>query len=131
MQHRGNIANLLLCPLRRRLRDVQAQSLRVEVHLVIALLQDTRDVARVLELPQIDVGAGFLDRVTDELGGPRLTLSAHDVRLLFLSRFVDDEGGALRFLLRDLLRFDGGGEFGGEGELLEGFVLDRVYEGVV
>jgi hypothetical protein len=35
-----------------------------------------------------------------------------------LAGFVDDEGGALGFLLRDLLGFDGGGEFWGEGEVL-------------
>jgi hypothetical protein len=40
--------------------------------------------------------------------------------LLFLSRFVDDEGGALGFLLSDLLGFDGGGELGGEREVLWG-----------
>jgi len=35
-----------------------------------------------------------------------------------LAGLVDDEGGALRVLLGDLLCFDGGGEFGGEGEVL-------------
>jgi hypothetical protein len=40
--------------------------------------------------------------------------------LLLLAGFVDDEGGALGFLLGDLLGFDGGGEFGGEGEVLWG-----------
>jgi len=39
--------------------------------------------------------------------------------LLFLAGFVDNEGGALGFLLGDLLGFDGGGKFGGEGEVLE------------
>ena len=38
--------------------------------------------------------------------------------MLFLAGFVDDEGRALGFLLGDLLGFDGGGEFGGEGEVL-------------
>jgi hypothetical protein len=38
--------------------------------------------------------------------------------LLLLAGFVDNEGGTLGFLLRDLLGFDGGGEFGGEGEVL-------------
>lgn len=40
-----------------------------------------------------------------------------------MAGFVDDEGGALSFLLGDLLGFDGGGEFGGEGEVLEGVGL--------
>jgi hypothetical protein len=35
--------------------------------------------------------------------------------LLLLPGFVDDESGALRFLLGDLLGFDGGSEFGREG----------------
>jgi hypothetical protein len=35
-----------------------------------------------------------------------------------LAGLVDDEGGALGFLLGDLLGLDGGGEFGGEGEVL-------------
>jgi hypothetical protein len=39
--------------------------------------------------------------------------------LLLLSGLVDDEGGALGFLLGDLLGFDGGRKFGGEGEVLE------------
>lgn len=38
--------------------------------------------------------------------------------MLLLARFIDDEGGTLGFLLGDLLGFDGGGEFGGEGEVL-------------
>jgi hypothetical protein len=42
--------------------------------------------------------------------------------LLLLAGFVDDEGGALGFLLGDLLGFDGGSEFGGEGEVLEALV---------
>jgi hypothetical protein len=35
-----------------------------------------------------------------------------------LAGLVDDESGALGFLLGYLLGFDGGGEFGGEGEVL-------------
>jgi hypothetical protein len=40
--------------------------------------------------------------------------------LFLLPGFVDDEGGSLGFLLRDLFGFDRGGEFGGEGEVLDG-----------
>jgi len=43
--------------------------------------------------------------------------------LFLLAGFVDDEGGALGFLLGDLLGFDGGGEFGGEGEVLVGLLV--------
>jgi hypothetical protein len=38
--------------------------------------------------------------------------------LFLLSSFVYDEGGALGFLLGNLLSFDGGGEFGGKGKVL-------------
>lgn len=100
------------------LADVQAQTLRVEVDFVLGLLQDARDVLGVLELPEVDVRVALLDGVTDQLGRARLTLRPYDHGLLLLSRLVDDEGGALGFLLRDLLGFYGGGEFGGEGELL-------------
>jgi hypothetical protein len=122
---------LLLCPLllvARRLADVQTEAIRVEVDLVGALLQDLGDVAGVLELAQVDVGARLLDGVTDELGGAGLTLCADDGGLLLLAGLVDDEGGALGFLLGDLLGFYGGGEFGGEGEVLGGVsrVLRRV-----
>jgi hypothetical protein len=47
-------------------------------------------------------------------------LRAHDNGLFLLSRFIDDEGSTLGFLLRYLFCFDGCGEFGGEGEMLTG-----------
>ncbi|KAI7288201.1 Prohibitin-2 [Hortaea werneckii] len=100
------------------LANIQAQALRVEVDLVLGLLQDTRDVLGVLELPEVDVRVALLDSVADELGRARLTLRPYYHGLLLLPRFVDHEGGALGFLLRDLLGFYGCGEFGGEGELL-------------
>jgi hypothetical protein len=62
----------------------------------------------------------LLDGVSDQLCGTGLSLSAHDNGLFLLSRFIDDEGGALGFLLRYLFCFDGRGEFGGEGEMLPG-----------
>ena len=108
---------------RLRLADVETQALGVEVDLVLGVLQDLGNVLGVLELPQVDVGAGLLDGVTDELGGTGLTLGAHDGGLLLLAGLIDDEGGALGFLLSDLLGFDGGGELGGEGEVLRGLVI--------
>jgi hypothetical protein len=121
-----NLYTLLYLPLRlrplllvtHRLRDVQAQTVRVEIHLIVRVLQDLRNVPCVLELPQIDVRPALLDGVSDELGGAGFTLGADDGGLLLLAGFVDDEGGSLGFLLGDLLGFDGGGEFGGEGEVL-------------
>lgn len=107
---------------RLRLGDVETQALGIQVHLVLRVLQDLRNVLGVLELPQVDVGAGLLDGVTDELGGTCLTLGADDGGLLLLAGLVDDESSALGFLLSDLLGFDGGGELGGESKVLRGSV---------
>lgn len=82
-------------------------------------MQNLRNVPRILKLPQINVRPALLDGVTNQLSGTGLTLCADDGGLLLLTGFVDDEGGALGFLLGDLLGFDGGGEFGGEGEVLD------------
>jgi hypothetical protein len=54
-----------------------------------------------------------------------LTLRADDGGLLLLAGLVDDEGGALGFLLGDLLGFNGSGKFGGEGEVL-GYVSKKL-----
>jgi hypothetical protein len=103
---------------RLRLRDVQTKTSRIEVHLVLAALQNLGNVLCILELPQLNVGPGLLDGVTDQLCGTGLTLGADDGGLLLLAGFVDDESSALGFLLGDLLGFDCGGEFRGEGEVL-------------
>jgi hypothetical protein len=106
---------LLICG---GLADVQTKALAVEVDLIAALLQNLCNVPGVLKLPQVNVTPALLDRVTDQLGRACLTLCAHDGGLLLLAGFVDDEGGALRFLLGDLLGLDCGCELGGEGEVL-------------
>jgi hypothetical protein len=98
--------------------DVKAKTLGIEVDLVVALLQDGGDVSGVLELTQLNVTAALLDGVTNQLGGTGLTLGANDHGLLLLAGLVDDEGGALGFLLSDLLGFDCGGELGREGKVL-------------
>jgi hypothetical protein len=85
-------------------------------------LQDLGNVLRVLKLPQIDVRPRLLDGVTNELGRTGLTLSADDGGLLLLAGLVDNEGGSLSLLLGNLLGFDGGGEFGREGEVLSSLV---------
>ena len=103
-----------------RLRDVESQTIRVQVHLVGRVLQDLRNIPGVLKLPEVDVRAALRDGVTNQFGGAGLTLCADDGGLLLLTGFVDDEGGTLCLLLGDLLGFDGGGEFGGEGEMLGG-----------
>jgi hypothetical protein len=48
--------------------------------------------------------------------------------LFFLAGFVDDEGGALGFLLGYLFGFYGGCEFGGEGEVLGGGLVRVCWE---
>jgi len=89
------------------------------------MLQNTRDILCILKLPQINVTSALLDGLTNQLGGTGLTLGADDGGLLLLAGFVDHEGGALGFLLGDLLGFDGGGEFGGECEVLMGGLVWR------
>lgn len=113
------LAPLVLIAL--RLRNIQTQAIRVQVHLIARVLQNLRNVSCVLELPQINIRAALLDSVTDEFGGAGFTLSANNGGLFLLAGFIDDEGGALGFLLGDLLGFDGGGKFGGEGEVLRGY----------
>ena len=114
--------SLLLCPfllVTRCLRHIKAKAIRVQVDFVCALLQDLRNVLRVLELPQIDICPALLDRVTNQFGRSCLTLCADDSSLLLLTRLVDDESGTLCLLLSDLLSFDGGGKFRREGKVLE------------
>jgi hypothetical protein len=97
------------------LANVQTKALAVQVDLIAARLQDLCNIPRVLKLPQVDVTPALLDGVTNQLSGAGLTLGADDGGLLLLAGFVDDEGGALGFLLGDLLGFNCGCELGGEG----------------
>ena len=105
--------------IRSSLADVQAQHIGIQVQLILAVLQDLGNALCVLKLPQVDIRSRFLDGVTDQLGRAGLTLGADDGGLLLLAGLVDDEGGALCFLLGNLFGFYGGCEFGGEGEVLE------------
>ena len=112
--------SFLVLPLLIRLTHIQPQPIRIQVQLILptCLLQDLRDIPRVFDPPQIHVAPALLDCVSDELGRASFTLRAHDGSLFLLAGFVNDEGGALGFLLGDLLGFDCGGEFGREGEVL-------------
>jgi len=119
----------LSCPLllvRHRLADIETQARGIQIHLVLGRLEDLCNVLGVLELPQVDIRPRLLDCVTDELSGSCLTLGADDGGLLLLASLVDDEGGSLRLLLGDLLGLDGGGKFGGEGEVLRSLVTVRL-----
>ena len=73
----------------------------------------------VLDLPQLDVALALLDRVSDQFRRSGLTLGADDECLLLLTGLVDQERSPLGLLLSDLLGFDSGGEFGGEGQMLQ------------
>ena len=105
-----------------RLRNIQPQPISIQIQLILParILQNRRNIPRVFNPPQIDVASALLDGVADEFGGAGFTLGADDCGLFFLAGFVDDEGGALGFLVGYLFGFDGGGEFGGEGEVLVG-----------
>lgn len=100
------------------MRHIQSQHARVQEHLIPALLQYTRHILRIVKLPQVNICSALLDGLTNQLGTACFTLGADDGGLLLLAGFVDDKGGTLGVLLRDLLGFDCGGEFGGEGEVL-------------
>jgi hypothetical protein len=122
IQHHHIRRLLPACPhllVRGCLADVQTETLAVQVDLIARRLQNLRNVPRVLKLPEIDVRPALLDGVTNQLGGTGLTLGANDGSLLLLASLVDNEGGTLRFLLGDLLRFDGGGELGRESQVLQ------------
>ena len=102
------------------LRNIQPQPLRIKIQLILPprLLQQLRNTPRILNAPQIYITPALFDGITDQFGGAGLALGAHDSGLFFLPGFVDDEGGALGFLLSDLFGFDCGSEFWGEGEVL-------------
>ena len=105
-----------------RLRNIQPQPISIQIQLILpaGILQNRRNIPRILNPPQINIASTFLDSVADEFGGAGFTLRADDGSLFFLAGFVDDEAGALGFLLGYLFGFDCGGEFGGEGEVLRG-----------
>lgn len=109
--------------------DVQAQSLAVQVELVLAttLVQDLSNVTGIFDLPELDVTLALLDGVTNKLGGAGLTLCADNEGLLLLAGLVDHECSTLSVLLCHLLGLNCGCELGGEGQVLCG---DTVLEAV-
>ena len=117
---------------RRSLTDVQTEALAIKVDLIAALLQNLCNIPLVLEFSQVNITPALLDSVSNQLGGTGLTLCADDGGLLLLAGFVDNEGGALSFLLCDLLGFYCSCELGGEGEMLgsvSGGVAGKVLKG--
>lgn len=72
----------------------------------------------VLDLSQLNVALALLDSISNQLGGAGLTLRADNEGLLLLASLVDKESSTLSVLLGNLLGLDGGGEFGGEGQVL-------------
>ena len=117
----------LLMPLTLIITDIQPQPLGIQIQLILppCLLQQTRNIPRILNSPEIHITPTLLDGITDEFRAASLTLRAYHCSLFFLASFVDHEGRALGFLLGDLFGFYCGGEFGGEGEVLEEQLLIR------
>ena len=96
------------------LRNIQPQPISIKIQFVLpaSLLQDRRNIPCILNPSKVDITSALLDCVSDEFGGAGFTLGADDGGLFFLAGFVDDEGGALGFLLGYLFGFYGGCEFG-------------------
>ena len=117
----------LRMPLTLIITNIQPQSLGIQIQLILppCLLQQTRNIPRILNSPEIHITPTLLDGITDEFRAASLTLRAYHCSLFFLASFVDHEGRALGFLLGDLFGFYCGGEFGGEGEVLEEQLLIR------
>ena len=103
------------------LRNIQPQPISIKIQLILParLLQNRRNIPCILNPSEVHITPALLDRISDEFGGAGFTLGANDRGLFFLAGFVDDEGGALGFLLGYLFGFYCGGEFGGEGEVLD------------
>jgi hypothetical protein len=101
--------------------DIETQTLGVKIQLVLSavLLQNLGNLSRVFDLTELDVALALLDCVADKLSRAGLTLRTDNEGLLLLAGLVNEERSALGLLLSDLLGFDGGGEFGGEGQVLE------------
>lgn len=101
-------------------KDVEPQTVGVQVQLVLAaaLLEEAGNVAGILDLAELDVALGLLDGLSNQLGGPRLSLGPDDHGLLLLAGLVDNEGGPLGLLLGNLLGLDRGSELGRECQVL-------------
>ncbi|KAI3491159.1 hypothetical protein L1887_44557 [Cichorium endivia] len=110
--------------------DVEQEGVGVEQHLVVGagLREDGGNVASRLELSELEEALVLLDGLADEFGGLGLTLRLDDDRGLLLDGLVDEEGGTQRGLLCDLLRLDGVGEFGREGDVGDGDVIEDEVE---
>jgi hypothetical protein len=94
----------------RSLANIQTQPIRIQIHLILRALKDLRNIPCVLKLPEINIRTGLLNGITNKLGRACFTLCADYHSLLLLTGFIDNEGCALGFLLRDLLSFDCGGK---------------------
>ena len=115
-QFNGDFLLPILC----RLRHVQPQPVGIKIQFIPSalFLENGGDGSRVFDALEINVAPTLLDRITDQLCRFGLTLGADDGGLFLLTGFVDDECCSLGFLLGNLFGFDGGGEFGGECEML-------------
>lgn len=102
------------------LHNIQAQPIGVKEKFIPAtvLLEDCRYAAGSLDLLEFNVGLGLLNGVTNELSRAGFSLGSDNHGLFLLTGFVDDEGGALGFLLGNLFGFHSRGELRREGQVL-------------
>ena len=87
--------------------------------------QHLRHILLRLNSPDLNQAISTLRyRLGDDLRRLTLSLCSDDVRLPLLLRLLHYEPTSLRVLLRDLLLFDGAGEFLAEGHMRDGDVFE-------
>ena len=103
-----------------RLSNIQPQAVSIKIELVLptCLLQNCRDIPRVLNPSQINVAPRLLNSISNKFGRTCFSLCADNCRLFFLASFIDNKSSTLSFLLSNLFRFNGGLKFGGERKIL-------------
>lgn len=107
---------------------IEQQALCIQHDSVPTLCQSPSNLPRGLKLPQLQESLIRLDSLTNQFCTSSFTLSLDDNTLLLLNSLVDQEGSTLSNLLSDLLGLDGVGEFGGEGDVGNGDVVEDEVE---
>lgn len=107
---------------------IEQQALCIQHDPVPTLCQSPSNLPRRLKLPQLQKPLIRLDSLTNQFRTSSFTLSLDDNALLLLNSLVDQESSTLSNLLSDLLGLDGMGEFGGEGDVSNGNVVENEVE---
>lgn len=107
---------------------IEQQALCIQHNPIPTLCQSRSNLPRGLKLPQLQESLIRLDSLANQLRTPSFTLSLDDNTLLLLNSLVDQEGSTLSNLLSDLLGLDGMCEFGGEGDVGDGDVVEDEVE---